>query len=87
MICSAAPLQAEGRSALPPKSDAPDGQGVPWLLLDVVQASGKTLSNIKQIQRVDTVGGKAPATAPSASEKGQEKRVEYSATYKFYCAK
>ena len=70
------------------KEDAPDGKGIPWLLLDVAQASGPTLGKTQSIQRVDTVGGKAPAaTMADAAKVGQEARVEYTATYKFYVAK
>jgi hypothetical protein len=68
------------------KADAPDGKGVPWLLLDAVQASGTTMSKVQSIQRVDTVGGKAPTDPPDAKELGKEARVAYTATYKFYAA-
>ncbi len=69
------------------KADAPDGKGVPWLLLDATQASGTTLGKVQSIQRVDTVGGKAPTESADATKAGQEKRVDYTATYKFYAAK
>jgi Protein of unknown function (DUF3455) len=66
------------------KIDAPDGKGIPWLLLDAVQASGVTFGKVQTIQRVDTVGGKEPSMPVDASSLGKEMRVEYSATYKFY---
>jgi Protein of unknown function (DUF3455) len=69
------------------KADAPDGKSIPWLLLDAIQASGTIMCNVQSIQRVDTVGGKAPVVPADAGDLGQEKRVEYSATYKFYSAK
>ncbi len=69
------------------KADAPDGRGVPWLLLDAAQASGPTLGKVQSVQRVDTVGGKAPTEAADATKVGQEKRVDYTATYKFYVLK
>ncbi len=69
------------------KADAPDDKGVPWLLLEAVQANGPTLGKVQSIQRVDTVGGKAPADPPDASKVGQEMRVAYTATYKFYVAR
>ena len=66
------------------KADAPDGKGIPWLSLEAVQASGATLSKVQTIQRVDTTGGKAPLTPADSTRVGQEARVEYTATYKFY---
>ena len=70
------------------KADAPDGQGVPWLLLEAVQSSGGgVVGKVQSIQRVGTVGGKAPAGPVDPSKAGQEARVEYSATYRFYVAK
>ena len=44
---------------------------------------GETLS----IQRVNTVGGQAPAEPADASKAGQVRRVDYTATYLFYVAK
>ncbi len=68
------------------KVDAPDGKGIPWLLLDVVsQEDGRAMMvKLGSIQRVNTVGGKAPAEAADQSKAGQERRVEYTATYVFY---
>jgi hypothetical protein len=66
------------------KVAAPDSKGIPWLLLDVVEASGTIMGKVQSIQRIDTVGGKEPAEPAEASNSGQEKQVEYSATYKFY---
>ena len=70
------------------KTDAPDGGGVPWLLLDAVEkigpgALGETLS----IQRINTAGGQAPTEPAEASKVGQVRRVDYTATYLFYVAK
>ena len=69
------------------KIDAPDGKGIPWLLLDVVQANGAIMGQVQSIQRIDTVGGKAPPNSADASNSGEERRVEHVATYKFYVAK
>jgi hypothetical protein len=69
------------------KADAPNGKGIPWLLLDAVQASGAVMGKVQSIQRLDTVGGKAPAQSTDANDLGKEKQVEYTATYKFYVAK
>ena len=71
------------------KADAPDGNGVPWLLLDAVQASGSILGQVKSIRRINTVGGKAPPpeTGPTAMVAGRGAQVGYTATYEFYVAK
>ena len=67
------------------KADAPDGKGVAWLLLEATENSGKgVLGRARSIQRVGTVGGQTPAEAADRSKAGQERRVEYSATYRFY---
>ena len=68
------------------KADAPDGKGVPWLLLDTAQASGTVLGKVQSVQRVDTVGGMTPTESANATKAGQEKRVEYTAIYRFYVA-
>ena len=63
------------------KSDAPDAQAIPWLLLRAKSAEGNgALGKVTSIQRLDTVGGKAPASCG-----GQVRlSVPYSATYYFY---
>jgi hypothetical protein len=51
-------------------------------------SSGKgRFSSVTYIQRVDTQGGTAPATACDKARQGQEVRVNYKAAYVFYCAK
>ena len=70
------------------KADAPDRQGIPWLLLDAVQASGSgILGKVQSIQRVNTFGGKPPAEKADQSKVGQVIRVDYTATYRFFAAK
>jgi hypothetical protein len=60
---------------------------IPWLLLSAKDYSGVGLfSGVKSIQRLNTTGGAAPATA-SAAQAGQEARVPYTATYVFYVGK
>ena len=39
------------------------------------------------ILRIGTVGGKPPGETADPAKAGQERRVEYSATYLFYVAK
>ena len=67
------------------KADAPDGKGVVWLLLEAAQNSGDgILGRTQSIQRIGTTGGKTPSEAADQTKVGQERRVEYSATYRFY---
>ena len=70
------------------KADAPDGRGIPWLLLEAVQSGGTgIMSKVQSIQRLDTMGGKPPPEPAEQSKVGREIRVDYTATYKFYVAK
>lgn len=72
-------------AALKAKSDAPDAGAIPWLLLEAKSNEGQgTLANIGWVQRVQTVGGKAPATGCDKAHEGAETRVDYRATYYFY---
>ena len=68
------------------KVDGADG-AVPWLLLHAKSTSGAGIfSHITSIQRLHSVGGKAPATGCDAKQLGKELRVPYSADYRFYTA-
>jgi|SRR5579872_691353 len=67
---------------------SPEADSIPWLLVDIVSHEGNgVLSRAKSIQRLNTKGGKAPATGCDASHSGQELRVPYSADYLFYAPK
>jgi hypothetical protein len=56
---------------------------IPWLLLQAKSTAGPGIfENTTYIQRVNTVGGVAPASAGSAA--GQQARVPYMAEYFFY---
>jgi Protein of unknown function (DUF3455) len=68
-------------------SPSPDADSIPWLLLTVVSHEGGVLSRATSIQRLNTKGGKAPASGCDASHAGQELRVPYSADYRFYAPK
>jgi hypothetical protein len=69
------------------KADASDATAIPWLLLRAKSTSGSgVFSGIASIQRLRTVGGKAPATGCDAEHSGRETRVPYSADYLFYKA-
>jgi hypothetical protein len=64
---------------------SPDANSIPWLLVNVVSHDGTgVLSRATTIQRLNTKGGKAPASGCDASHVGQELRVPYSADYLFY---
>jgi hypothetical protein len=63
----------------------PDPSAIPWLRLNAVTAEGPGIFHrVTSIQRVNTVGGNAPATPGTAV--GQEARVPYKAQYVFYRA-
>jgi hypothetical protein len=67
---------------------SPDADSIPWLLVNVISHDGSgVLSRATTIQRLNTKGGKAPATGCDASHVGQELRVPYSADYLFYAPK
>ena len=70
------------------RDDGPDGNAIPWLLLSVKSTSGGgVLGRTASVQRLQTVGGKAPASGCSQAQAGREARVPYSATYYFYAAR
>jgi hypothetical protein len=67
---------------------SPDADSIPWLLVNVVSHEGSgVLSKATTVQRLNTKGGKAPASGCDASHVGQEVRVAYSADYFFYAPK
>lgn len=67
---------------------SPDADSIPWLLVNIVSHEGTgVLSPATTIQRLNTKGGKAPASGCDASHAGQELRVPYSADYVFYAPK
>jgi hypothetical protein len=67
---------------------SPDADSIPWLLVNILSHDGGgVLSRATTIQRLNTKGGKAPASGCDASRVGQEVRVPYSADYLFYAPK
>jgi len=67
---------------------SPDANSIPWLLVTVVSREGEgTLSHVTTIQRINTKGGKAPASGCDATQSGKELRVPYTADYRFYAPK
>jgi len=63
----------------------PDTTAIPWLKLGAVSSQGPgVFDGVSFIQRVNTVGGIAPATAGTTV--GQMANVPYAAEYYFYSA-
>lgn len=63
----------------------PDAGAIPWLSPRAVSAEGPgVLAGTTFVQRVNTVGGKAPATAGSVA--GETTGVPHKAEYYFYRA-
>lgn len=60
----------------------PDANAIPWLSLAAVSQGPGPFMPVNFIQRVNTVGGKAPSSA--GSYVGQEARVAYQAEYLFW---
>jgi uncharacterized protein DUF3455 len=64
---------------------SPDADSIPWLLVNAVGHSGDgLLAKVLHIQRLNTKGGKAPATGCDEKHGGQESRVAYTADYVFF---
>jgi Protein of unknown function (DUF3455) len=64
---------------------SPDPDSVPWLLLTTASHSGDgVLSRVTSIQRINTKGGKAPASGCDAPHANQELSAPYSADYVFF---
>jgi hypothetical protein len=67
------------------RDTGPDPNAIPWLLLSAKSTSGKgVFSEVSSIQRLHTVGGKAPTEGCTEAQAGKEARVAYKATYYFY---
>ena len=65
--------------------DSLDSDSIPWLLVDVVNNSGKgALAKVTKIQRVHTHGGKPGNDPCDESHKGEETKSQYTADYYFY---
>ena len=64
----------------------PNGDAVPWLLLDAVSHVGRgVFHGVTHIQRVNTVGGKAPTEDGTFTD--QMRGTPYTAEYFFYRAR
>jgi hypothetical protein len=70
------------------RADAPAPGAIPWLLLSTKSSgSAGAFSNVTSIQRVNTVGGAAPATPCTAQFAGTPVRVPYTADYRLFTAR
>jgi len=70
------------------RHDAPDPDAIPWLLLSAKSTTGVgVFARTQSIQRIDTVGGKAPVSGCTEAQVGATVRVDYKATYYFYEAR
>ena len=70
------------------RDNGPEPNAIPWLLLSAKSTAGNgVLSQTQSIQRVHTVGGKAPAGGCNQAQVGKETRVAYKATYYFFVAR
>jgi hypothetical protein len=76
-----------GDSAIAKKA-TPDATAIPWLLIPKKSTEGSgRFSGFSFVQRVNTTGGKAPATGCDASAVNTENAVAYTASYFFYRAR
>jgi len=67
---------------------SPEADSIPWLLVTVVDRSGDgVLAHVASVQRINTKGGKAPASGCDPAHVGQEVRAHYSADYVFFAPK
>ncbi len=67
--------------------NAPDSASIQWLLLSVVDHSGKkgVLTHVTSVQRINTQGGMPPPDADcNTSKLNAEVKSPYSADYYFY---
>jgi hypothetical protein len=71
--------------AVAARADAPQENAIPWLLLSTKPAGGSgRFAQVSSIQRVNTIGGAAPARGCDAAAVGATEKVPYSADYLFY---
>ena len=70
------------------RDDGPDPNAIPWLLMSAKSTEGNGIfGKTQSVQRLNTVGGKAPADGCSQAQVGKEARIPYRATYYFYVAR
>ncbi len=75
--------QIVGRVAA--RADAPAAGAIPWLLLSTLPSTNPgRMAPVSSVQRINTVGGVAPAGGCSAAEVGKRARVPYTSDYVFF---
>ena len=74
--------------ALKERADAPLANAIPWLLLNAKSTGPEgAFSKVTSIQRVNTVGGVAPAASCPQASAGTSARIDYTADYYFFIAR
>ena len=69
------------------RADSPRAGAIPWLLLATTSSGSQgAFSRVTSVQRVNTVGGVAPATGCTRDTTGARTAVAYTADYRFYAA-
>lgn len=69
------------------RADAPAARAVPWLLLNAKSVGGAgRFAKVTSIQRINTVGGVAPAGGCDVTTLGKPARVPYTADYVLFAA-
>jgi len=64
------------------RADAPQAGAIPWLLLTAKSVGGNgRFAAVTSVQRVNTVGGVAPAAKCDPGTRGATERVPYTADY------
>ncbi|MBN3907031.1 MAG: DUF3455 domain-containing protein [Nostoc sp. NMS1] len=67
------------------KVNAPQEDAIPWLLLEAQSHEGNGIfRQVNWVQRINTVGGKAPVQGCDKSSENREISVNYTADYLFY---
>lgn len=67
------------------QADAPQSNAIPWLLIEANANEGAGIfSGVRYVQRVNTIGGKAPATGCDSANLGAKARADYTADYYFF---
>lgn len=70
------------------RADSPSTGAIPWLLLSTKSTGvAGEFSGVTSVQRVNTLGGVAPATPCTDGVKGTTVRVPYTADYRFFVAR
>ena len=68
------------------KTDSPDPNSIPWLLVTAISHSGSgALTRVTTIQRINTKGGQPPAAAEcNPPKQNADAKSAYTADYYFY---